>query len=263
MPKTRNGRDKLILPTMTLHASQPEQLIADINALREREPDPFTAEPGEVVTHVREAGELLEQAERMGHELLTDGQWRYLNDAAMRAVRFAHSRLEHDRHNAQHILRRLFRLGTVPAPDGSYQGELVAVSTGLLSDPFFEWMTRIYLPWQGKNFVAATQSGDNIFLDNAWSKATGRLGWPSYRVSNDTPPGTVRVFRFKSSVSLDIEEEEVSVLRLDYSDPANPLPVRRIVDEIVSLPGGYILGKAYMRGVRDLRRVCYFGLFQA
>ena len=104
---------------MTLE-SPSEQLIARINALREAEPDPFTAEPSEVVAHVREAGELLAQADELGHDHLSDGQWRYLNDAAMRAVRFAHSRLEHDRHNAQHILRRIFRLGSVPAPDGQY-----------------------------------------------------------------------------------------------------------------------------------------------
>ena len=35
-----------------------------------------------------------------------------------------------------------------------------------------------------------------------------------------------------------------------------------IVDEIVELPGGYILGKTHMRGIRELRRVCYFGLLR-
>ncbi len=50
------------------------------------------------------------------------------------------------------------------------------------------------------------------------------------------------------------------MLRLDYSAVQNPLPVRRIVDEVVGLPGGYLLGKTYMRGLREFRRVCYFGL---
>jgi hypothetical protein len=156
----------------------------------------------------------------------------------------------------------LFRLGTVPSPDGHYQGELVAMSTGLLSDPFFEWLTRIYLPWRGKTFIAAEHAGDNIFEDNVWSKATSRLGWPGYRVASDTPAGTVRVFPFKTSVALDIEEEETQVLRLDYSQADNPLPVRRMVDELVELPGGYMLGKAHMRGIRELRRVCFFGLLK-
>jgi len=39
--------------------------------------------------------------------------------------------------------------------------------------------------------------------------------------------------------------------------------VRRIVDEVVELPGGYILGKAHMRGLREFRRVCFFGLLKA
>jgi hypothetical protein len=198
----------------------------------------------------------------VGADQLTEGQWRYLHETSMRAVRFAHARLESDRHAGLDILRRLFRLGSVPAPDGRYEGELVALSTGLLSDPFFEWLTRLYLPWLGKTFDMATQSGDNVFSDNAWSKATGKLGWPGYRIESDDPPGTVRVFPFRTYVALDIEEEAVEVLRINYSDAPNPLPVRRMVDEVVELPGGYILGKAHMRGLREFRRVCFFGLLK-
>jgi hypothetical protein len=176
----------------------------------------------------------------------------------MRAVRFSRARLEYDRHNALDILERIFRLGTVPTPSGRYQGELIGLSTGLLSDPFFEWLTRIYLPWQGKTFNADEQSGDNVFSDNAWSRATGRLGWPGYRIPNDD--GTVRVFPFRIASAPGIEDEDVTVLRIDYSDSPNPLPVRRMVDEVVELPGGYILGKAHMRGLREFRRVCFFGL---
>ena len=91
-------------------------------------------------------------------------------------MKFAHAQLEHNRHHALEKLGRLFRLGTVPHPDGRYEGELVALSIGLLSDPFFEWLTRIYLPWLGKTFDAGKAGGDNVFHDNAWSKATGKLG---------------------------------------------------------------------------------------
>ncbi len=37
-------------------------------------------------------------------------------------------------------------MGALPRPHGRHEGELIAMSTGLLSDPFFEWLTRIYLP---------------------------------------------------------------------------------------------------------------------
>jgi hypothetical protein len=178
-------------------------------------------------------------------------------------VRFAHARLENDRRTALDILGRLFRLGTPPKPDGRYDGELVGLSTGLLSDPFFEWLTRLYLPWLGKTFDARTGTGDNVFEDNAWSKATGKFGWPEYRVRSDDPPGTVRVFPFRTSVAPGIEDEDCQVLRIDYAGSPNPLPVKRVVDEIVELPGGYLLGKAHMRGIREFRRVCFFGLVKA
>ena len=151
----------------------------------------------------------------------------------------------------------------MPRPDGRYDGELVALSTGLLSDPFFEWMTRIYLPWLGKTFDAEARVGDNVFRDNAWSKATEKLGWPEYRIPSDDPPDTVRVFPFRTSLAAGIEDPDIQVLRIAYAEAPNPLPVRRIVDEVVELPGGYILGKAHMRGLREFRRVCFFGLLKA
>jgi hypothetical protein len=230
---------------------------------REREPDPFSAAPEAIEAYVREAGELLGEVEKLGDEQLTEGQSRYLYETAMRAVRFARARLDHDRHLALDILRRLFRLGTVPVPDGRYEGELVGLSTGLLSDPFFDWITRIYQPWRGKTFDASSSTGDNVFHDNAWSKATGKLGWPEYRIPTDDPPSTVRVFPFKSQPAAGIEDADMLVLRITYADSPNPLPVRRLVDEVVELPGGYILGKAHMRGLREFRRVCYFGLVKA
>jgi hypothetical protein len=185
---------------------------------------------------------------------------RYLYETSARHVRFARARLDRDRHNALEILQRLFSLGTVPTPDGRYEGELIGLSTGLLSDPFFEWLTRIYLPWQGKTFDAATQTGDNLFSENVWSRGMSMFGWPEYRVPANDHPGRVRVFPFTTKPAPAIENPTEQVLRLDYHNSPNPLPVRRIVDELVELPGGYLLGKAHMRGIRELRRVCYFAL---
>jgi len=187
----------------------------------------------------------------------------FLRDAAQRQVHGAAERLKLDRTAALEVLAALFRFGAVPAPDGRYDGELVAMSTGLLSDPFFEWLTRIYLPWLGKTFDAASGTGDNVFTDNALAKATGVLGWPEYRVRSDDPPDTVRVFPFRSYAAESIEDAEHRVLRIDYGAAPNPLPVRRVVDELVELPGGYLLGKAHMRGLREFRRVAYFGLVPA
>jgi hypothetical protein len=191
---------------------------------------------------------------------LDEQRSRYLKEACMRQVRIARHRLDLDRRVALEILDTLFRLGTPPRPDGRYDGELVAMSTGLLSDPFFEWLTRLYLPWLGKTFNAAESTGDNVFVNNAMARAAEKLGWPEYRVASDDPPNTVRVFPFQTSVAPGVEDPGVSVLKIDYGDPRNPLPIRRITDEAVELPGGYILGKAHMRGLRELRRVAIFGL---
>jgi hypothetical protein len=204
--------------------------------------------------------DLLSVAEQAGFGTLSESQSRYLEEASMRQVRFARARLEGDRHAALEIMSRLFRLGRPPRLDGRYEGELVAMSTGLLSDPFFEWMTRIYLPWLGKTFDAGASTGDNVFTDNAWSKAAEKIGWPEYRVQNDEEPGIVRVFPFRTFAGLGIEDPDLEVLKIHYADMPNPLPVRRLVDEVVELPGGYILGKAHMRGLREFRRICFFGL---
>jgi hypothetical protein len=205
--------------------------------------------------------ELLEQSP--GPSALGEPLQRFFNEAALRQVRFAHSRLERRRGESLETLSRLFRLGRVPRPDGAYEGELVAMSTGLLADPFFDWLSRLYLPWLGKTFNAATSTGDNVFSDNAWSKATEKIGWPEYRVASADQPGRVRVFPFRTLVAPAIEDASVEVLRLSYAEAPNPLPVRRIVDEVVELPGGYLLGKAHMRGLRQVRRVAYFGLSRA
>jgi hypothetical protein len=229
-------------------------------ALREREPDVVTSKPDEVEAFVLAVRKVIDGLDTPFSEL-PELQERYLREAAARQVHAAQDRLDRDRHAAIEILERLFRLGTVPEPDGRYEGEVLGFSTGLLSDPFFEWLTRIYLPWLGKTFEAASQSGDNIFVDNAWSKATGKLGWPDYRMhSDDDPTGTIRVFPFQSYVAPGIEDPDVKVLKIDYRDFKNPLPVRRIIDELVALPGGYCLGKVHMRGLRQMRRVAFFGL---
>src|SRR6266498_5259444 len=76
----------------------------------------------------------------------------FLRAASQRQVHDAAEWLKRDRPAGLEVLGAIFRLGAVPAPDGRYNGELVAISTGLLSDPFFEWLTRLYLPWLGKTF---------------------------------------------------------------------------------------------------------------
>jgi hypothetical protein len=232
-----------------------------VAALRANEPHANSSTPEEVESFVIALRAILNGMPPEGLAALPAQEQRYLREAAALQVHAAQDRLPGDRNTAIAILQRLFSLGGVPEPHGRYEGELVGVSTGLLSDPFFEWLTRIYQPWLGKTFDAELHTGDNIFHDNAVSWATGKLGWPDYRVhAGDDPSGTIRVFPFKSYVAPGIEDPNVKVLKIDYNDGKNPLPVRRIVDELVELPGGYCLGKVHMRGLREFRRVAFFGL---
>ena len=69
--------------------------------------------------------DLLKDAAAAGPDSLTEAQWHYLREASRRQVKFAHAQLEHNRHHALEKLGRLFRIGTVPHPDGRYEGELV------------------------------------------------------------------------------------------------------------------------------------------
>ena len=210
--------------------------------LRESEPDVAVSSPDEVEAFVLAVRKVIDGLDTPFPEL-PELQQRYLREAVARQVHAAQDRLERDRHDAIDNLGRLFRLGTVPEPDGRYEGELVGLSTGLLSDPFFEWLTRIYLPWLGKTFDAQSQSGDNVFVDNAWSKATGKLGWPDYRVQSDDDPrhdARVPLPELRGAGHRGPGRQGAQDRLRDFK---NPLPVRRIVDELVELPGGYCLGR--------------------
>lgn len=236
-----------------------QQLSERVEALRDAEPDAYHASAEEVAAFILQVRDLLTEAQA-AQETLSGAHLRYLREASHHQVHHAVDRLERARGETLETLHRLYRLGSPPAPNGRYSGEIIAISTGLLSDPFFEWLTRMYTPWQGKTFAASAGMGDNIFTDNAGWKATGKLGWPEYRVADDGHPGTVRVFPFHTDVAPGIDEADLSVLRLRYDQTPNPLPVKRVVDEVVELPGGYLLGKAFMRGLRELRLVAFFGL---
>jgi hypothetical protein len=251
------------LPIMT--TGLPVAPIASrVNNLRDSEPDPFTFSAERVQNYLNAVGHLLLEYEAGEKKALSSSQVRYLREASTRWVRFARLRLPSDRRAAIETLERLFRLGRVPAAmDGRYAGELVALSTGRFFDGAFEMATRFYLPWLGKRFDAAEQTGDNVLLNSLLMRGLGVLGWPEYRRPNDEPRGTVRAFPFRTQVAMGIEDTDMEVLQIAYADSPNPGLVRRVTDEVVELPGGYILGKAHMRAGKGFKRAAFFGLLPA
>lgn len=234
-----------------------------VNNLRDSEPDPFSFTPERVQNYLNAVGHLLLEYESGEAKQLNPSQARYLREASTRWVRFARLRLPSDRRVAIETLERMFRLGRVPEMDGRYVGELVALSTGRFFDGAFEMATRFYLPWLGKRFDAADATGDNVLRNNAMARALGMVGWPSYRRPNDEPPGTMRAFPFRTSVTRGIEDTDLDVLQIAYADSENPGIVRRVTDEVVELPGGYVLGKAHMALGRGFKRAAFFGLLPA
>ena len=75
-------------------------------------------------------------------------------------------------HRAQGLamLNTLFRSASAPEPflNGRYAGELLALDIAPGLTEFYERLTSRWLPWLGKSFNSAQQSGDNIFTQDSY-----------------------------------------------------------------------------------------------
>jgi hypothetical protein len=67
-------------------------------------------------------------------------------------------------------LNGLFRRGTVPEPwlEGRYAGKLIAIDIAPGLTQLFQALFRVWMPWLGKTFDPARQSGDNIFTQDSY-----------------------------------------------------------------------------------------------
>src|SRR5882672_9373006 len=81
------------------------------------------------------------------------------------AIAVAQQLLRQRRAEGLDALNRLFRAGTVPdpAPDGPYNGQLIALDIAPVVTQLVEWLTSFLMPWKGKFLIAAESKGDNIF----------------------------------------------------------------------------------------------------
>jgi len=72
--------------------------------------------------------------------------------------------------------------------------------------------------------------------------------WPLYRGVRPDGARTYATFTFKTSLAPGKTDVDRRVLKLDYALPENPrFSIRRVLDEVVQLPDGTFLGKAYLR----------------
>lgn len=167
--------------------------------------------------------------------------------AGLTALRAAQSIFKDDRKRGLGELNKLFRSGTVPEPplNGRYAGELVALDIAPGLTPFFQWWTDQWMPWLGKTFNGAHQSGDNMFMQDSYSLA--RFFNPFYRGFVTDGASTYRCFTFHTYVAPGLTDPDRAVLKIDYDLDGNPAPtIRRILDELVQLDRNLYLGKAHV-----------------
>lgn len=238
----------------TAVAAASEQL----KSARAQEPHPLHPLRGEVEAYVaalQSADREIELLLRRAGETLPASEIEALKrkraaiDASIRRqALLAGRRLGTDRQGSAATLNALFKLGSTPDPalDGRYYGDLISTTMFSALDAFGKGLSRLWFPWTGKRFNAATQTGDNVFTSSA--TVAGRLFWPTFSNYRPYQPGLYTAFDFHTYTGPGLVDPEITVLKLDYDNSANPnFLVRSVVDELVQLSGNYYLGKAFLR----------------
>ena len=159
------------------------------------------------------------------------------------------------------LLNELFGRGLPPSPalDGRYRGALLTTSL----NPILDWVNRTlfgwWLPWKGKIFDAAEQTGDNMFTNDGLPLA--RLVFLGYRGYVADGAGRSRALQFRTYVGSGRDDPDIQVLKIDYDLDVNPgFIVRDVLDELVQVDEGYYLGKAHLRWGGGWRCAAYFTL---
>jgi hypothetical protein len=169
-------------------------------------------------------------------------------EAAFAYLQAAQTTMHQDRARGLAALNDLFCTGAVPAPalDGRYAGDLLALDVAPLLTPIVQGLACWWMPWQGKIFDANRTQGINIFTRDSYRLA--HLFWPFYRHYQADSIRTYRAFAFHTWTGRGLLDPNVTVLKIDYDLPENPvLNVRRVLDEVVQIADGLYLGKAHLR----------------
>jgi len=169
--------------------------------------------------------------------------------------------VRHDRRAGLARLNELFAQGIVPSPalNGHYQGALLTTSVNPLVDAVARALLGLWLPWKGKTFDAAAQTGDNIFTnDGLW---LSRLVFAGYNGYIADEPGRSRALTFRTYLGAGKDDPGLQVLKIDYDLEVNPsFVVRDVLDELVQVSEGYYLGKAHLHWRGRWRCAAFFTL---
>ena len=158
----------------------------------------------------------------------------------------AGQRFRDDRQGAGDELAALFRAGTPSQGiDGPTRGALITLTVTPGLDRFGAALTALWMPWQGKRFDQAAQTGENLLRRSArWpSKAL----WPRYQMR--PAPSGLAAFDFETRVEAGKDDPDREVLVIDYAPlESNPdFVIRSIRDELVEIVPGAHLGKVLWR----------------
>jgi hypothetical protein len=175
---------------------------------------------------------------------LTDGN--AAQDAAWGWITDLQTLAKKDSESADAQLNELFRLGVPPIGlDGPTDGILVMTTTNPVTDAAVKAVTALWMPWQGKRFVADAGTGDNRMTGVA--ALASKLLWPMYSMK-DAEAGKL-AFDFKTYVEDGKLDPDREVMVIDYADiEKNPmLIIKSIRDELVEIVTGSYLGKILYR----------------
>lgn len=157
-------------------------------------------------------------------------------------------------------LDEIFRASRVPdpPPSGFHAGRLVTLAIWGPSDAAVNRLGDVWMPWLGKSFDAAASTGLNVLT--ATARAPMRLLWPSY-VPLGQEGDRLDVFPFRTSVGPGAADPDVTVLNIDYDFEANPsFIIRRVLDQVVEVSDGLLLGKIFFRLGGARRPIGFFTL---
>jgi hypothetical protein len=154
----------------------------------------------------------------------------------------------------------LFAGGRAPIlePSGFLHGRLITTAISSSADAAVRRVAGRWMPWLGKTFTPATNSGVNVLMPSALRPV--KMLWPAYVPERIAPDG-IEVFPFKTRVAPGELDPGVDVLKIDYDFEPNPaFIIRRILDELVQVEDDFYLGKILYRWKGAFRRIGFFSL---
>jgi hypothetical protein len=174
-------------------------------------------------------------------------------------------RLDPGRNRTQVLARlnEIYRSGTAPdpLPDGFMPGRLLAMSVQPQLDATVRRIAALWMPWQGKVFDPDAMTGVNRFIPNA--RIPMKVVFPSYSPETVTA-NEIEAFPFRNRVAPGAVDPDLETFKIDYDFEANPgFLIRRILDEVVQIAPGRLLGKILFRVGDRFHLIGYFSLRSA